>query len=81
MTIDQWMKENPDLVYETLGELSVTKLARLIFDDIAMGAYIFEQLNETYKDAMAARYLPREPDTEQTAQIRALNEENRRAHG
>ncbi len=81
MNIETWMKQNPDMVYQTLGELSVSKLARLIEDDIALGAYIFEQLNETYKDHMEATYLPREPDTERQAEVRAINDENRRAVG
>jgi hypothetical protein len=79
MSIEQWMKENPELVYQTLGELSVSKLARLIEDDIALGAYLFEQLNETYKGHIAATHLPKEPDTERMREARAINAEARRA--
>lgn len=73
MTIKQWMKENPELVYEVLGDLSVTALANRIDDDMDLGKYIREQLEETYKDQMEATYLPREPDTERMREARAIN--------
>ncbi len=81
MNIEQWMKENPDLVREVLGELSVSKLARLIDDDIALGAHIFEQMNEMYQGEMEARTIPREPDTERMREARDINAETRGIYG
>lgn len=78
MNIEQWMQENPELVYEELGDLSVSKLARLIDDDIDLGIYIHEQIVKRYEYEMACRDIPREPDTERMAEARAINAENRR---
>ncbi len=81
MNIETWMKRNPNLVYETLGDLSVSALANRIENDKDLGAYLYQQLKERYDYEMACRNIPREPDTELQAEARAINDENRRAVG
>ncbi len=81
MTIEQWMDDYPDLVYDEFGDMPIYCLARRMKDDAELGKYVREKLEARHKYETEARNIPREPDTEQTAEIRALNEENRRAHG
>lgn len=82
MNIDQWMQQNPGLVYEEFGDLSISKLARLIDDEIALGTYLREQIEKRYEYEMSAQTIERPMiDTDKAEDARAINAESRRVYG
>ncbi|ADE14294.1 hypothetical protein Nhal_1125 [Nitrosococcus halophilus Nc 4] len=66
--LQQWMRENPALVYGVLGDLSVEQLANLAEIPTLFGSYILGQLHEAMVDEEEMQ--DKEPDREAEHDLR-----------
>ncbi len=77
----KWLKNHHDVAFDNFMAEHKDEIIASAEDDTEQGININKWLYKRFMDWLAKRPKKPAPDTEQTAQIRALNEENRRAHG
>ncbi len=83
-TLVQWADSNPDKWIDRVRDVDQKTMAKALKSRDAwrdLWTQVGEKIEEDYEEDTKVPPDKPEPDTEQTAQIRALNEENRRAHG
>lgn len=82
MTIEQWMRLNPDLVYEVLSELALYCLTARMEDDMELGQYVRQNIEERYVYEMSAQTIERPMiDTDRADDARGINRETRGIYG
>ncbi len=77
----KWLKIHYYVAFDDFMVAHKDAISANAEDDTEQGIYINKWLYQRYLDWLEAPPKKPAPDTEQTAEIRAINEENRRAHG